>query len=331
MTEALDSSNPRLPQLMLVGSRALAASRPALIAFLVAKGAELSGGVVHAISFCNVLFIGNFCAAMVVGFWFGFGNILAELKQLKPKTLIGLGLNGILATILASLIFTGLQYTTVTNAVLLGRLGPVLFALLGAVLLGKKIKLNEWFGFTLIAVGVTAIALKTSNFQINQGDLYILISTVFFALGALVNKLMVGKSAPLSVVVFSRNLLSSVIFFIIAIQLFGPDHFGEAFSGSLWIVMTVYALILIVGAQLLWYAALNNLDSRTVGRVTVLSPIFGVTYAFLLNGERPTGLQLVTLTVIIVGVLVASLGGVKKRESKPEPVMPDTECAASAP
>lgn len=316
---------------MLVGSRALAASRPALVAFLVARGTELSGGVAHPISFCNVLFVGNFCAAMVVGFWFGFGNILNDLKKLPPKTLIGLGLNGVLATALAALIFTGLQYTTVTNAVLLGRLGPVLFALVGAILLGKKIKLNEWFGFSLIAVGVTAIALKTSNFQINQGDLLILISTIIFALAALVNKLLVGKAAPLSVVVFVRNLLSSVIFFFIAIRLFGPDHFAEAFSGSLWILMAIYALILIVGAQLLWYAALNNLDSRTIGRVTVLSPIFGVTYAFLLNGERPTGLQVTTLIIIIIGVLIASLGSMKKQESKPEPVMPDAECSASAP
>ena len=79
-----------------------------------------------------------------------------------------------LPTLLSSLIFIGLQYTRVTNAVLLGWLGPVLFALVRAVLLGKRIRRPEWFGFSLIVVGVVAIALKTSNFQINQEDLYIL-------------------------------------------------------------------------------------------------------------------------------------------------------------
>ncbi|MEO1126063.1 MAG: DMT family transporter [Cyanobacteria bacterium J06639_16] len=332
MNETLDNhSNPLSPKAMLVASRALSASRPALIGFLIARGSELSGGIIQPISFCNILFVGNLCAALVVGFWFGFGNIVSDLKALKPKALIGLFLNGCLATLLSALIFIGLQYTSVTNAVLLGRLGPVLFALVGALLLGKQIKRLEWFGFSLIGVGVVAIALKTSNFQINRGDFLILLSTVVFAVSALVNKLMVAKAATLSSVVFSRNLLSSVIFFFIAMQLFGPEHFGDAFSGKLWILMSIYALIVIVFAQLLWYASVDNLDSRTVGRLTVLSPIFGVTYAFLLNGERPSGIQVVTLIIVIIGVLVASLGGQKKPESKAEMMMHEPENAASAP
>ena len=140
------ANNPN-PKVMLIASRALSASRPSLIAFLIAKGSELSGGVAQPISFCNILFVGNLCAALVVGFWFGFGNIAGDLKAMKPKALIGLLLNGCLATLLATLIFIGLQYTTVTNAVLLGRLGPVLFALAGALILGKQIKRLEWFGF----------------------------------------------------------------------------------------------------------------------------------------------------------------------------------------
>lgn len=319
------------PQMMLVASRALAASRPSLIAFLVAKGAELSNGIAHPISFCNVLFVGNFCAALVVGFWFGFGRIASDLKGMAPKALIGLFLNGCLATLLSALIFLGLQYTSVTNAVLLGRLGPVLFAIAGAILLGKQIKALEWFGFSLIAVGVVAIALKASMFQINRGDVYILLSTIVFAAASLVNRLMVAKAATLPVVVFSRNLLSSVIFFIIAMQLFGPDHFGDAFSGKLWIIMSIYSLIVIVFAQFLWYASVDNLDSRTVGRLTVLSPVFGVTYAYLINGERPSGIQALTLVIVILGVLIASLGSQKRKESKMEMMVREPENASSAP
>lgn len=319
------------PKGMLIASRALSASRPALIGFLVAKGAELSGGAAHPISFCNILFIGNLCAALVVGFWFGFGRIVEDLRGLELKTQLGLLINGFLATVLSALIFIGLQYTSVTNAVLLGRLGPVLFALTGALLLGKKIRRLEWFGFSLIAVGVVAIALKTSGFQINRGDFLILLSTIVFAVSSLVNKLMVAKAASLPVVVFTRNLLSSIIFFFIAMELFGPEHFSDAFSGKLWIIMSVYSLIVIVFAQFLWYASVDNLDSRTIGRLTVLSPIFGVTYAFVLNGERPSGIQLVTLVIIITGVLIASLDRHKKVETKPEMMMHEPENAASAP
>ena len=188
------------PRVMLVLSRMLAAARPAIIAILIAQGFSWSDGRAHPISFCNILFIGNFCAALVVGLWFGFGNIFRELKSLEPKTYLGLFLNGSLATLLSTLIFLGLKETSVTNAVLLGRLGPVLVALIGALLFRKKVKPAEWFGFSLIAVGVIAIAFRTSGYQVNQGDTLILVSTFVFAASTLVNKYMVGHGASIATV-----------------------------------------------------------------------------------------------------------------------------------
>ena len=161
-----------------------------------------------------------------------------------------------------------------------------------------------------------------------MGDGLILLSTLVYAIAALVNKLLIAKAAPVRTVVFSRNLLSSVIFFFIAMRLFGPGHFGDTFSGDLWVVMSVYALVVIVFAQFLWYASIEVLDSRTIGRLTVLSPIFGVTYAFLLNGERPSAIQMVTLAVVTLGVLIASLGGITRRRSQAEvPHQPDNSAS----
>lgn len=314
---------------MLIASRALAASRPSLIAFLIAQGPTLSGGVANSISFCNILFVGNMCAALVVAAWFGLGNIVTELKALGPKSILGLAVNGVLATALSTLIFLGLQETSVTNAVLLGRFGPVLYALIGAIILKKKIAAWEWFGFSLITFGILAIVLQTNGFQINRGDLFILGSTIVFAISALLSKLLLAKVAAVGLIVFFRNLLSSVIFFIIAMRLFGPNHFGDAFAGELWILMAVYALIVIVFAQYLWYASLNQLDSRTVGRLTVLSPVFGVSYAFLLNGERPSSIQVSAFVVIMIGVVITTLQKMKVAPSTNE-MMNDTDSTASA-
>lgn len=303
---------------MLIGSRALSAARPALISVLITSGAKLSGTVAHPISFCNVLFIGNFCAALLVAGWFGIGTIVSDFAKLKVQVQAGLLINGCLATLLSALIFLGLQETSVTNAVLLGRIGPVLFAITGAVVLRKKIAPLEWVGFSLIAVGVLAIALKTSQYQANKGDILILLSTLVFALSALINQLMIAGNATLPVIVFSRNFLSATVFFFLAIKFFGPHHFADAFSANLWILMAVYSLVVIVAAQFLWYASLNDLDSRAVGRLTVLSPVFGVVYAFLINGERPSSIQVTTLGLVLIGVLIASLGKQKIDVSKTE-------------
>ncbi|MEO1673325.1 MAG: DMT family transporter, partial [Cyanobacteria bacterium J06631_2] len=130
--------------------------------------------------------------------------------------------------------------------------------------------------------------------------------------------------------VFTRNFISSVFFFIIAMFLFGFSHFMDIFSGQLWFVMSVYGLVVVVLAQLMWYSALKRLDSKTVGSLTSLSPIFSIFYAFVLNGEFPTQVQLSALAVIFVGLLISNLG--KKRSRQPEcelAKMPAMESTAS--
>lgn len=323
------SVNRLQPHLALIASRALAALRPSLLAFLIAKGAELSGGVATPISFCNVLLIGNVCAAAFIGFWFGFGSILKALKATRAKVLFGLFINGCLATLLAALIFTGLQYTSVTNAVLIGRLGPVIYALIGTVLLGKRIGRAEWIGFSLITIGVIAIVLLTNNFQINRGDLLIFGSAFVFASTSLLGKLMLSGACDVEVVVFSRNFIAAVIFFIIAMHIFGPRHFSDIFSGQLWIIMAIYALLIVVFSQFLWYSSLGKLDSNTVGKLTVVSPIFGVMYAFIFNGEIPSNTQLYAFVVIITGVFIAAFGKLETRKTTPE-MISESENATSA-
>ncbi|MEM6611501.1 MAG: DMT family transporter [Cyanobacteria bacterium P01_C01_bin.72] len=318
------------PQVTLILSRALAAARPAILAFLITQGDRLGGESKVPVSFCNVLFVGNLCSAIAVCLFFDFRTIVRDLQSLENKILWGLFVNGCLAAVLSSLIFLGLKETSVTNAVLIGRFGPVLYAVIGSFILGNKLGKLELFGFALIVVGIGVITLKESNFQLNQGDALILLSTLAYTCTALIGRIALSGKCSLEVVVFTRNFISSVFFFIIAMSLFGFSHFMDIFSGQLWIVMSVYGLFVVVLAQLMWYSALKRLDSKTVGSLTALSPIFSIFYAFVLNGELPTQVQLSALAVIFVGLLISNLG--KKRSPKSESElakMPTMESTAS--
>ncbi|MEL6441499.1 MAG: DMT family transporter [Cyanobacteria bacterium J06621_8] len=304
----LTQSNPKL---LLVLSRLLAAARPAILAFLIVQGSSLSSSSQIPISFCNVLFVGNLCSAIAVALWFNLKTIIRDLKSLDHKTLLGLLLNGSLASLLSALIFLGLQETSVTNSVLIGRFGPVLYAVCGMILLGKKISKFEVAGFSLIVLGIAAIILKENNYILNRGDGLILLSTLVYTCTALLGKVVLAGKCSLPVVVFTRNFISAIVFFSIAVSLFGFSHFGDAFSGGLWVVMFIYGLVVVVLAQLLWYAALKRLDSKTVGGITALSPIFGITYAYLINGESPSQVQFSALIIILLGLVISNLGSKK--------------------
>ena len=313
MNKILTRGNPKL---LLILSRALAAARPAILSFLITQGDRLGGDKKIPVSFCNVLFVGNLCSAIAVCLFFDFRTIIYDLKKLESKILFGLLINGCLAAVLSSLIFLGLRETSVTNAVLIGRFGPVLYAIIGSLILGNRLSKVELFGFSLIVIGIGVITLKTNNFQLNRGDILILLSTLVYTATALIGRIALSGKCSLAVVVFSRNFVSSVFFFIVAVLLFGWHHFMDIFSGQLWIVMSIYGLIIIVLSQLMWYSALKRLNSKTVGSLTSLSPIFSIFFAYILNGESPSQVQLTALVVIIIGLLIASFA--KKKPKQPE-------------
>jgi drug/metabolite transporter (DMT)-like permease len=308
-----------------VTSRVLQSLATPIVAFLVASAATLGGALQNAISYCNVLFVGNLCAAAVVLASFGPRKIYSELQRLGRRLWMEAVLFGALSALLSSMIFVALESTSVTNVVLLARLGPVLYAVGGALLLGFAITRHEWFGFGLIGLGVMATAFVAGGFEVAQGDLLILMSAVVYAAVTMMGKRLSSKTG-LGALLFVRNALSAIVFFFVAIIFFGPDHFAEAFTGPLWAIMAIYALVVIVAAQFLWYRAISELTPASVAKWTVMTPAFAVGFAYVVNGEQPSAIQLTALGFIMAGIVVSSLG---RRTPKGQPDSAEQSVAAS--
>ena len=312
------------PQLLVVVSRGLQSLAAPLIALLISTAAQIGNEVESAISVCNVLFVGNLCASGVVLVMFGPSNILAGLRGLSGRTMVEIVIFGSLAALLSSLIFYALETTTVTNAVLLSRLGPILFAAGTALVLGQSLTKAEWAGFGLIVLGILATVLEGSGFAISKGDWSILGSAVIYAVVMAMSKRLT-KVLDLGAVVFVRNFFSAVVFFVLANVLFGPSHFTNAFYGPLWLIMVVYALVVIVLAQLAWFRSLKLLPPTTIARWTVMTPALAMAYAYFINGEAPAVQQLTALGFITVGILVSNLG-----KFTPAGAADSAECSVAA-
>ncbi len=295
------------PQLLVVVSRGLQAAALPVVALLVATSEQLGGEIEDAISFCNLLFVGNLCASFVVLGSFGPRRIGAGLRTLSTRLSWEVLGFAALSALLASLIYASLETTSVTNAILLARLGPVLFVVGSALLLGQLIDKAEWLGFGLIRVRVVATVFTGSGFQVVTGDLLILASAVVYAVVTMVSKRLLPETG-LPALVFARNFFGAIIFFLFAIVLYGPEHFMHAFYGPLWAIMTVYGLVIIVTAQFAWYKGISVLTPASVARWTVMTPVLAVGYALFINGERPTQTQLIALGFIMLGIIVSNIG-----------------------
>lgn len=176
------------PQLLVLVSRGLQSLATPVVALLVATAAQLGEEVEDAISVCNVLFVGNLCASLVVLITFGPRRINQQLQRLAPRVRFELYGFAALSAMLSSLIFTALETTTVTNVVLLARLGPVLYVIGSAIVFTNAIRKPEWIGFSMIVLGVLSTVFAGNRFHLAWGDLLILISTVFYAAVTMMSK-----------------------------------------------------------------------------------------------------------------------------------------------
>lgn len=296
----------KLRLILLLGIALLALSS-SLVKWLIQEGGNLGLTAPNAISFCNVLFVGNFCAGALLLAYFRPQRLLADWKQASASARGWLGLHVGFAVLIPSLLFMAIETTTVTNVILLGRFESVAYVVLALCLGQAQLGRMQWLGYGTIAVGIVVLALIQGMGQLQQGDYLVLLVASLQALAAL-NAKAVLKKTSLALFVFARNLGSAVIFFVVAMVLFGPSHFSEAFGPGLWVAMTVYALVVVVLGQLAWYHGLLNLPASVVSNLSLSSPLFGVLFACLLLEERPGMAQWLGGGIIVVGMTLTQLG-----------------------
>jgi len=298
---------PRNAVVSLWSGTVLFALGPAILKLLTTMGGAFGFSNPGAISFCNVLFVGNFCAGVVTLAVYGVRTTLGELYRLRWPTRMALLLGAVLSTVYPALMFTALERTSVINIVLLSRFNGIVYVAFGYLFFRTVVKKADVIGYSIIGAGVAVlVSINNGGLALSTGELLVLIATVFFALTEFTSKAVL-RECSIHAYVFFRNAVSSVIFFAIALHLFGFHHFMDAFTGELWGLMVVYAGVAVVGAQLLWLNATRALPVRTVAGSQLLNPVFSILFAYLLLGEIPSPLQWLVMVIIAAGMLVPRL------------------------
>lgn len=285
----------------------------------------------NPISSCNVLFVGNLCALGLMLFIFHQDCKLSTLKVITRKHWISLTITGILSGAIAPwLIFTALEKTNVTNIVLIGRIEPILSLIWGAWLLGTRVNLWTISGSLISFLGVVITALLASSgqmmtmagFQIGIGEFFVAIAAIISSLSTVMGKLQL-KSIHLGIFMIYRNILGTVIFFLLANILYGMQHFSQVFSPFLWQWMLSYAGIIVVIGQLCWLTGLKNATSTQLNVASLLNPIAAIFMAYLILGEVPSFAQYLGGSFLLVGVILSFIGNLYQTKINRELIKPN--------
>lgn len=275
----------------------------------------------NPISFCNVLFVGNLCALIALILIYGKQWNVESLKRLSTTDWLGLTGVAILSGALApALTFMALDLTMVNNVVLIGRIEPPLILALSILLLGEQV--NKWVvaGAVVSFIGVSlTVLLQTpatemlnmGGFQIGKGELFAAGGAVALALSTIISKVKL-RQIPLAIFSIYRMAMATLVFFVVVLMLFEPNHFMDVFSPFLWRWMLIYGMVIVVGGQLCWFRGLKTTGAGDVSLASSFSPIAGILAAYFILGEAPTMAQYIGGAVIIGGIVLNQIGMFRK-------------------
>jgi drug/metabolite transporter (DMT)-like permease len=281
-------------------------------------GAQNFIGGTNPISLCNVLFVGNLCALIILTtiYWRDWNK--ATLKQLSFKNWFNLTIVAILSGALApGLLFQALALTEVNNVILVGRLEPPLTLALSVWLLKERVNLWQAVGAIACFIGVTltialqpptnAMMMSGGGFHIGVGELLAAVGSVALSISIIITKKHLLQ-IPAGIYSIFRTALGTVIFFFLALKLYGSDHFMNAFSPFLWRWMLLYAAIIIVVGQSFWIRGLKACTVSMASLASSFIPIIGILAAYLILGEAPTQAQYLGGSVILFGIFLSQVG-----------------------
>ncbi|MBD2496976.1 DMT family transporter [Nostoc sp. FACHB-280] len=271
----------------------------------------------NPISLCNVLFVGNICALLVLILIYRRQWNKTALKQITVKNWLVLSVVSILSGALApGLIFQALALTNVNNVILVGRLEPPLALALSIWLLKERVNFWEIVGAIAAFIGVTLTVLlqpqgtpinNMPGFHLGTGEILAAVAAVATAIATVIGKKSISQ-IPLGIFTIYRTALGTVVFFFLALRLYGQHHFVEVFSPFLWRWMLLYSVIIVVLGQSLWFKGLRASTVSVASLVGSFTPIAGILAAYFILDEAPTFPQYIGGSLIIIGIFISQLG-----------------------
>jgi drug/metabolite transporter (DMT)-like permease len=280
----------------------------------------------NPISLCNVLFVGNLCALGLMILIFYPDWQIHKLQKISRKNWSSLTITAIFSgAITPALIFLALGKTNVTNVVLIGRLEPIFTLIIGIFVLKIKVSSLNIVAtlISFLGVGVTAFlgVFETSRmiipFHFGLGETLVAIAAFLSSVTIILSKQQL-QSIPVGIFTIYRNLLGTLVFFVIAVILYGFHHFIDIFAPILWQWMFIYAAIIVVLGQLAWLAGLKNASLVQLNLASLVTPILAIIVAYLILNETPTAAQYLGGSLLLLGAIlsfIANLKGAKKAQS----------------
>jgi drug/metabolite transporter (DMT)-like permease len=272
----------------------------------------------NPISLCNVLFVGNLCALGIMLIVYRNQLTAANFGKISKSEWVSLLIVALLAGALApAAIFRALALSPVNNIILLGRLEVPLILVLSGFFLKERLHRNQKIGAAIVLTGIFIAVMGDqptasltnftwSNFKVGQGEILTIFAAICLSISNLISKTKLLE-IPLGIDSVIRTGFGSIVFFILAVRLYGAGHFMELFSPFLWQWMLAYGTIIVVIGQSFWIKGLKESPIASAAIISCFHPIAGMFFAYWILAESPSIAQIIGSIILLVGLLLSQV------------------------
>ncbi len=244
--------------------------------------------------------------------------ILVPRPQVPLRWLVGYGLGFGVAQF--TFLYWGMAAGMPTGLASLVLQASAPFTLvLGALLLGERVRGRQWLGIGIAVAGMVLVGVSRAQAAAFLPFLLVLVGGLGWAFGNLASRLAkppnpLHLTLWMSVVVPLPMLALSLVFE-------GPGRIWTALAGSFgaaaapaWIGLAYTCILGTAVGSGIWTWLLARHPAGVVAPFSMLVPVAGILTAAVVLGERPTWLEILGGAVVVCGVLIGS-----RRSRKPEP------------
>ncbi|MFA6471509.1 MAG: DMT family transporter [Candidatus Latescibacterota bacterium] len=198
----------------------------------------------------------------------------------------------------------GISLTSASNLGVINASTP-LFIILISFVTGiehptKRVILGIIIGFC----GMLALSWKGGEIVFNPGDIFILLSCLFWAVYTVYGKKITKNYNPLVATawIYFVTSLFQLPFFIMQL----PTQYWAEISTANWANITISCIGSLFLANSLYYYSVNKIGPSRVGVYTNLTPVFTLLLAALIRDESIGIAHIVGLVVILFGIAIST-------------------------
>jgi drug/metabolite transporter (DMT)-like permease len=210
-----------------------------------------------------------------------------------------------------ALSYTGLQYTSVANAVMLNSVIPILIAAVSWAFVGERLTRLQGLGVLISLGGVLYILSRGDperlmGLRFNTGDLWVFASMLVWAIYTVVLRWRPKNLHPLA---FLATLATVGLAAMLPLTLFGTLGGGIRLTPASALGLLYLGIFPALLAYIFWNRAVAEVGPNVSGLFMHLIPVFGTALAILFLDERLYFYHFAGLALILSGLYLTSRFG----------------------